>query len=123
MWATPTQPAIVPAPEPRSAGVFRRMIPLEPERLDSLASWRQHRSTFVVGAPKCVTPGTWTVPTRLRVRTRTIPMELTLWGHLREWTLLTLRPQRRVRAGWWYFRRGHRVLDRFCEELIRDLAT
>ena len=58
---------------------------------------------------------------RVRGRVGALPVEFWMWPHLDAWTKLNVEPQRRVRTGRRYFRRGHRAIDGLAEALIREL--
>ncbi len=115
------------------AAGFSRMIPLPGRSLESLADWWARRAQrdrvtiarrLLLEAPQRARGGMWRVRGRLRVAggTRWLPVELSLWPRFDLWTRLTVEPQRGVRVSRRYFRRGHRVLDTFCEDLERTLG-
>jgi hypothetical protein len=53
---------------------------------------------------------------------RRAQMDLTLWRHLQDWTLLMLRPARAPHTGTLYFRTGHRALDVLISRLQVELS-
>jgi hypothetical protein len=122
------------APARISPGAFVRMVDLRPARLASLDIWWRGRARdgrvevtrrLSLDAPRRIGDGNWVMRADLRSpwRLRPVPMELLLWRHLGEWTKLWLEPRRRVRVGRRYFRSGHRVLDRLCDRLGRELPA
>jgi hypothetical protein len=50
-----------------------------------------------------------------------IPVELTLWPWLGEWTKLSLEPGKHVLITRRYFRKGHRMLDVLGDRLASEL--
>jgi len=54
---------------------------------------------------------------RLPLLHRWVPIEIVLCEHLGTVSRLTLNPGRGVRATRWWFRSGHRALDRFAREV------
>ncbi len=111
---------------------FSRMIPLPARGLDAFGEWWRRRARddrvevagrLVLEEPRRDATGAWRVRGRLRnpTHTRWIPVELLLWPRLDAWTKLSVEPQRGVRVGRRYFANGHRALDVFCGELVRDL--
>lgn len=125
------RPSTVPLPRPAS---FNRMIPLPARSLELLADWWERRARhdrvevagrLVLEEPCRGESGVWRVRGRLRSRTHTrwIPVEVWLWPRLDAWTRLNVEPQRGVRISRRYFASGHRVLDLWCRDLVRDLVA
>jgi hypothetical protein len=120
-----------PVPTARLSATFTRIIDVHPAQLRGLPMWwtrrarrggvRVHRLSLE--APRIDAGGTLRMQGRLRASPlgRTIPVELTLWPWLGEWTKLSLEPRRHVVMTRSYFRRGHRTLDRLSRLLADDV--
>jgi hypothetical protein len=71
-------------------------------------------------APQSDGAGRWTMRGRLRRLTSLhwVAVRVELWPRHQSFIMLTLTPERPVLASKRYFTAGHRVLDRFCTELV-----
>jgi hypothetical protein len=110
---------------PDLSGTFFRMVDLPGELLASrlVALWAA--GTFVdvgqcrlVGSPSArgdgvLIRGRWRRP----LHRAALPVEIELWPHLDQWTIITLAPRRRVRLSRHYFKGGHRLLDALTHAL------
>jgi hypothetical protein len=125
-WLESSRPELTPSREPLGAGTFRRMVPIDATRLAALPDWWlafeydgyvRVTSSCMIGPFARVGPTTWNASCVLG-HTR---MDLSIWRHLCDWTLLYFRPSYKPRAGVHYFRTGHHALDVLIERLSREL--
>jgi hypothetical protein len=116
----PSSPAYV---LPSSPGSFFRLVGAPPSRVDRWWPGRrvevEHR--LRIDAVRDDGGGARSLTGALRrpVVHRWVPIEIVLCPHLGALSRLTLNPSRRVRASRWWFRSGHRALER----LARDLSS
>jgi len=129
---TPMPDATVVSLQSSLRSSFSRMFGLRPAQLVALDEWWSYRQLggrvaigrrLVLEEPRRTNGGAWRITGRLRapLRARSIPIEIALWPRLDAWTKLSVEPQRGVHVSRRYFRSGHRVLDRFCTELMHEL--
>jgi hypothetical protein len=125
-WLEAQQPELAPSREPLGSGTFRRMVPVDAARLAALPQWWEHNSRdglleitrqCALGPFAADGANTWSCCAVLR----RAPMDLMLWRHLRDWTLLILRPARHPHPGILYFRAGHGALDVLTSRLAAEL--
>jgi hypothetical protein len=120
-------------PSARLTATFIRIIDLHPSRLPDLKSWWSSRAKhgrvrinrLSLETPWIDAGDAMRLHGRLRAGRlgRSIPVELTLWPWLGEWTKMSLEPQRHVVMTRSYFRRGHRALDLIAARLAIELRA
>ena len=107
----------------RGGSVFRRLVDVPGDRLESVlhAWWRRssHDDGHLRLITLCFDNGTVELEGSLRSTStwRRIPIEIRLWPYGRDWSILELTPQRPTRTNRRYFSAGHDSLDRFVASL------
>jgi hypothetical protein len=105
---------------PSSPGSFFRLVLAPPAQVCAWLSTRgEVEQRLRVGAAHDEGGGAWSVDAWLRrpVSKRWVPVEIVLCPHVGSSSRLTLNPGGRVHASRWWFRSGHRALDRLAGEL------